>query len=974
MSRFRTVHRYVRYLMTFTAGLLLFALPGVAQTSTGNIYGSVTDSSGAPLPGVTVTINAGGLQQTYVTESDGTFHFLRLPPGRYRVSASLEGMGGIVRDVDVSIGSNAEIPLRISPSVSETVTVTAATPLVDAREIGTGEVVTQVEIEQLPTARDPWVMLQQMPGVLVDRVNVGGNKTGSQSYFVSKGVERHQTAWNIDGVNVTEMDETGTTTFYYDFGSLQEFQVITSTADPSVRTPGVQINMVTKRGTNDLTGSARGFWADEALQSEARGPASLREGNRVDNVTEWGADLGGPILRDRLWAYGAYSKNDIGNITSIWLFPQQTVLTNWTAKLNGQPLQNNNATAYYMFSEKTVNARGLSSTRPPETARRQTGPGWVAKLEDTHIFSNSFVVTGLLARVDSGYKQEPRGGMDLEPYWVNTQGLNGENRGWHNTYSMSEQILEQNNARADASTFFRTGPVGHEVKFGAGYRDQDTEWWVLYPGNQTWGEFYTNPANNLAVFTRAAHPLYVGEYTDLYLGDTATFGNFTIQGGFRYDIQRAFNKASEVPASPVIPDILVATTYPGDTRKLEWKTLMPRVGATYSLGSTSRTVFSASYSRYVDQLGSSDAGANNPFYDYQALYYPWSDANGDKRVQRSEVNLTRINNPVVALRIDPNNLGVGAPSVGRVDYDNHNPTTTDEWGIGVEHEFIAGWAVGLKYTHRLRENFIWNQYEKTRGSGDFYTSADYVPGTPITGFMPDGSPYSIPVYVLKPGSTRPTYYATRNRPDYEQTYDGIELSTTRRMSNRWMMRAQVTFGEWLQHVGPNGVQNPSPLLEGDGCYTCDDSPVASSSGTDGYINARWSYSLSGIYQAPFGIDLGVVVTGREGYINGFNRRERPDSIDRTFRRYVINNFDDYRFPNLFQLDLRVAKQFRLPGFGFELSADAFNVTNGRTVLWREYEITPPTNVPAGSNAVPGETPVAEMQSPRIVRLGAKVTF
>jgi Carboxypeptidase regulatory-like domain/TonB-dependent Receptor Plug Domain len=959
-----------RFLMTFTAGLLLLAVSAFAQSSTGNIYGTVLDPNGAPLPGVTVTINSGGMQQTFVTESDGAYRFLRLPPGRYRVSATLEGMSSINRDVDVSIGTNADIPLRLSLSASETVTVTAATPLLDTREMGTGEVVTREEIEQIPTARDPWVMLQQMPGVLVDRVNVGGNKSGSQSYFVSKGVERHQTAWNIDGVNVTEMDETGTTTFYYDFGSLQEFQVVTSTADPSVRTPGVQVNMVTKHGTNDFSGSARTFWADEELQSEASGPATLREGNRVDNVTELGADLSGPLIRDRLWFYGAYAQNDIANITSTWLFPQRTELTNWTAKLNGQPLQNNNASAYYMFSEKTVNARGLSATRPPETARRQTGPGWVAKLEDTHVFTGNFILTGLLARVDSGYKQEPRGGMDIEPYWVNSLVPGGEARGWHNSYSMSEQILEQNNARLDGSMFFRTGDIGHELKFGGGYRDQDTEWWVIWPGNGTWAEFYPdgNPAtpdDDLAAFTRPAHPIYAGEYTDFYVGDTVSFGNLTVQGGFRYDLQRAYNLASEVPANPVIPDILIATSYPGDERKLEWKSVTPKLGLTYAIGADKRTLLRASYGRYTDQLGSSDAGANNPFYDYQVLYYYWDDLNGDKRVQRPEVDFSELAN---WSGIDPNNLGGGAVSVGRVDYDNHDPTTTDEFILGAEHEFLPGFAVGANFTHRVRENFIWTQYEKTQGAGNFYTSADYeLAPTPFTGKLPDGSSYSIPYYRLRAGVPRPTYYATRNRPDYQQTYDGLELSATRRRA-RWMMRAQVTLSDWKQDVGANGVQNPSPILEGDGCFTCDGSAVASSSGSDGYINSRWAYSLTGFYQAPLGIDLGVAITGREGYINGFNRRERVDGV---FRRYVINDFEDYRFPNLFQLDLRVAKRFGAPGgFAFEISADAFNVTNGRTILWRDYEIAAPTT----NRPIPAETPIQEMQSPRIVRLGGKITF
>ncbi|HYK03066.1 MAG TPA: TonB-dependent receptor [Thermoanaerobaculia bacterium] len=963
MSNYQRARRYVKFIMTFTAGLLV-ALSAFAQTSTGNIYGTVVDENGGALPGVTVTINSGGMQQTFVTETDGAFRFLRLAPGNYRVSGELAGFGTGAQNVQVNIGANTDVSLLLAPQLSEILTVIAATPLLDARDTGTGDTITQTEIEQLPTARDPWVMLQQIPGVLVDRVNVGGNKSGQQSYFVSKGAERNQTSWNIDGVNVTEMDETGTSTFYFDFGSFAEFQVVTSSADPSIRTPGATVNMVTKHGTNDLQGNARGFWSDEALQATASGPATLREGNRVDNVTELGADLSGPIVRDKAWFFGSYSQNAIGNITSSWLFPQETELTNWTGKLNAQPASNNNGSVYYMFSDKTVNARGLAATRPPETARVQTGPSWVAKLEDTQMFGSNFVVTGLVTRVDGGYKQVPRGGMDTATYWVNTQGLNGEDRGWHRSYSMAEQAIQQNNYRGDASTFFRTGTISHELKFGAGYRDQATEWWVLYPGNQTWGEFYTDPADNLAAFTRAAHPLYVGEYLDAYIGDTVSFGDLTLQGGFRYDLQRAYNKASDVPENPVIPDILIATRYEGDDRKLEWKTLVPKLGATYALGAEKRTLVRASYSRYADQLGASDAGANNPFYDHQILYYPWADANGDKIVQRNEVDLTDL---VDAVRVNPANLGGGADSVGRVDYDNSDPTTTDEFILGVEHELVPGWAVGINYTHRIRENFIWTQFEKTQGGGDFYTPDDYVLGAPITGTMPDGSSYSIPVYVLKAGVPRPTYYASRNRPDYEQTYDGVEMMATRRMNNRWSMRGQLTLSDWKQHVGRGGIQNPSPLLEGDGCYTCDGSAVASNGGSDGYINSRWAYSLTGLYQAPWQINLGAVVTGREGYINGFHRRVRFDGV---FRRYVIDDFEDHRFPNLFQLDLRAGKEFQMPGgFGVELSVDAFNVTNERTVLWRDYEVV----APAGGGAS-DETAIQEMQSPRIFRLGARVRF
>jgi hypothetical protein len=776
--------------------ILLLALSASAQTSTGNLYGTVADSDGKPLPGVTVTAESGGMRSTFVTEADGSYRFLRLTPGQYTVTASLEGMGSASRSVAVSINTNSTLPLTLSPQVSEVVTVTAETPLIDTRDTRTGGNISQEEIEQLPTARDPWVMLQMVPGVLVDRVNVGGNKSGQQSYFVAKGVERHQSTWNIDGVNVTEMDETGTTTFYYDFGSLQEFQVTTATSDPSVRTPGVQINMVTKHGTNMFSGSARAVWADESLQADATMPDTLRAGNRVDNVTETGVEFGGPILQDKLWFYGAYSQNKIANIVSSHAFPQRTELTNWTGKISVQMTSTNSGSLYYMFSDKTVNARDLSSTRPPETARRQSGPGWTLKGEDTHFFSANFIVTGVASHVDSGYKQEPRGGMDVEPWWIGSSGL-PEARGWHGSYRLSEQALEQNNLRADMSTFFRTGSGSHELKIGGGYRDQDTEWWVTWPGQGYWTEYYRTRSGSLwqlVALTRDAHPIYTGKYLDLYAGDTFTLGNLTLNGGLRWDKQQAYNEASDVPANPLVPDLLVATSYAGDEQKLTWKSITPRLSATYAFGESKQTVVRAAYNRYADQLGTSDAGANNPFYDYQVLYYYWEDANGDRKVQVPEIDFD--SGVYSAVGIDPDNLAAGAPSVGRIDYAHHDPTTTDEFLIGVEREVLPGWSVGLSYTYRIRDNFIWNQYEKTRGAGDFYTADDWELGGTADAIMPDGERISVPYYQLRDGVDRPVYYVTRNRPDYKQIYKGFELTAQKRMSNRWMMRGQLTLGDW----------------------------------------------------------------------------------------------------------------------------------------------------------------------------------
>ena len=93
-----------------------------------------------------------------------------------------------------------------------------------------------------------------------------------------------------------------------------------------------------------------------------------------------------------------------------------------------------------------------------------------------------------------------------------------------------------------------------------------------------------------------------------------------------------------MPANPVVPDLLPAVEFAGDDRALEWKGISPRIGATWAFGQEKKTVLRGSYNRYMDQLGSSDVGASNPFYRVQMLYYYWDDLNGDKTIQRGEID------------------------------------------------------------------------------------------------------------------------------------------------------------------------------------------------------------------------------------------------------------------------------------------------------------------------------------------------
>ena len=149
-----------------------------------------------------------------------------------------------------------------------------------------------------------------------------------------------------------------------------------------------------------------------------------------------------------------------------------------------------------------------------------------------------------------------------------------------------------------------------------------------------------------------------------------------------------------------------------------------------------------------------------------------------------------------------------AYSPGRLDY-GMKPPKTDELIGGVQYELLPGFAVSANYTYRHSTDFVWNQFEKTRGAGDLLHQRRLRPGRHRTGMLPDGTAYSVPYYTHQERDARArSTMSITNRKDYSQTYQDLELSAVKRMSNNWMMRANVTLSDWTQHVGPGAVIDP----------------------------------------------------------------------------------------------------------------------------------------------------------------------
>ena len=188
--------------------LLAGALPALAQVSTGEIFGKVTDGTGAVLPGVTVTLTGPSLitPSVAVSAESGAYRFPRVPIGTYSLAFDIAGFKKYVRaDIIIQAGFNAELNAKLDIStVQETVTVTGSSPVVDTQSTTISSSFTKEQLEKIPNARDPWVIVEQTPGMIMSGVNVGGNLSGQQTGFSAMGSSTNQ-QWNINGAVISDI-------------------------------------------------------------------------------------------------------------------------------------------------------------------------------------------------------------------------------------------------------------------------------------------------------------------------------------------------------------------------------------------------------------------------------------------------------------------------------------------------------------------------------------------------------------------------------------------------------------------------------------------------------------------------------------------------------------------------------------------------------------------------------------------------
>jgi hypothetical protein len=922
--------------------LALCATVALAQTTTGSIYGTVKTAEGLVITDAKVTLTAGHIPtKTTLTSSRGTFRFADLPIGSFTLKFEKEGYQTLVlEDVMVRLGAASRVDVALEVSATEQViTITGETAVVDLKKTGTQTNLTQDLLANIPTARDPWVVLDQVAGMQTDRVNVGGSESGQQSNFISHGDSGDNAVWSVDGVMVTDMAATGASPIYWDFDSFDEMQITTSGSDATMPTGGVQLNFITKQGSDTFHGQGSVYYTNDSLQGKNI-PADLEargyRGNQISYIKDYGFDVGGPIWKGNIWFWGAYRVQDIALLT-ISGTEDKTKLENYNIKFTGQAGDRNRWTFFYTRGNKTKHGRGAAWNRPPETTYDQEGPTPIYKVEDTFLASENLIINAKFSYVYNNFGLEPIGGRSVNPWRDDYTGMYGGTSSYYLTIRPAWQFV------ASAEDYIDQAFGGsHEVKAGFEYRLTPVTSLSGY-GTDIFLAYYNGEPSE-AWLCGKSDAEYRSVRWSLYLTDIFNRDRFTFNVGVRYDRQWGNNRASTATGNAIIPDLIPDLNYPGDSSHFTWSNFVPRLGMTYDIFGDGKTILRANFSMYADQLGAWIPTYTNPL-GWREIDYEWTDLNGDNEPQANELGSMIWYggvNPYAAPGTDLLDNGT------RFDPDLSAPMTY-EFLIGGEREVMPNLSVAATYIYRLMNNFWWAVDDNL--VNDPY---EYVGTITQSGYTA--------------GYYQPTDYPAGTRevtlqPDYKRVFQGIELTATKRLSDKWMANMSFYYGDTKQYYDSAAAYtDPTSIDMYNGASYA---PQTSGSGKSAiYINSRWSFRTSAMYQFPWDINVSGYFAFREGFCYPIFLRTGYRDYDAGRAYPLAEPMGETHLPSVATLDMRLEKVFRLQEYGrLGIILDIFNIFNNNAELGRN------NNAYSGSFGL-----TTEIVNPRLFRLGLRFQF
>jgi hypothetical protein len=934
-------------LSVLVVGAVVLVAPSIAHAQAA-IAGTVKDSTGAALPGVTVEASSPALIErvrTAVTDGAGQYRINDLSPGTYDVTFTVSGFQPVKR-TGVVLLTNFTAPVNVELAIGnldETITVTGATPVVDVANNRTTVVVDRDMLDAIPTpTRSLQARAYLIPGTMV--TPVGSGQT-SMTIFGSQAADQ---VVMVDGMRLNLLEGQGQFSgIYLNDGMAQEISYDTGAQNAEVAQGGLRVNMIPREGGNNFSGiffiqGANGPLASDNRSDAVKSFIPLPLG--LAYTYEINPSFGGPIKKDKAWFYFTYKLQDTKSYTTL---PDRSQGTqqNWpnysyVTRVTWQVTPRDKIRVYVDKQMNGQKFEGLGATTTIEASHRLWTPrGMTPQVKWMQARTNRLMLEAGITMYDLNFRREPQEGVSGElPRFETTTGVNS------GTYAGTMDSWTQNYTSM-ASASYVTG--SHSIKGGINYG------WGRRV--RTWPS--PNRADILQLRFTNGQPAQVqvrntpidesiermNADLGLFLQDAWTMDKLTLNVGGRFDYFNAEVPALSAPASTWVP----ARERSATTNVPNWKDFAIRLAASYDLFGNGKTALKVNASKYVASAALGFAEGFNTL-TASTETRTWQDLDGNRSVLDASGNLQR--NEIVG---GTANFGA-ASSTDRVD-EALKREYNWEYSATVQHELFPRVAVTGGYHRRTYGNLAITDNLNVG-------IEDWTPFTitaPADDRLPGGGNFPITLYTL---NTTKVGVATDNVRTFStknaRVYNGFDVNVQARIRSSGMLLGGVTH-ERTASTNCDQRDNPNSLR------FCDSvGPF------------RTLFKMSGAYELPYRIQVAGTFVARPGISISSNYVVTSALAGRTIvsstagaAQITVNlvepgtMFTDY----LNTLDMRVSRTFRFGKYRLQGLVDIYNLFNGGTVTTvnTNFAATPATRVWMNPQTI---------QTSRYVRFGAQLDF
>lgn len=849
---------------------------------TGSVGGTIRDIESGPLPGVVVTLTGvkTNLKRSAVTGSNGVYTLQLLPIGDYKIEVALSGFQSVTSTVSVYTNRNTQFDSNLKlAAVAESVAVTAELPVVDKTNTTQGATVNANFTSKLPIARQYQSTVQMSPGVTGGaNPNVRGALSGNNVFL-------------FDGIDTTD---TTTGTFGQNFNNeaIQEIAINTGGYSAEYgRASGAIVSVVTKSGTNSFHGSAKliasndNWNANNKMPNEVTGVVTNR--NKYDQVQyRYSFTLGGPIVKDNLWFFGAYeyaptTTPETQVVVTNEAYQQDRKITLWQGKINWQITPNHSFEVSANGDPFTGIVRndywGVSVTAEREATTYQEQGG-----ETYRGFYNGILTPNLSLEATFGTAKSR---IDVNQFETNptlpfyrfgSQSIStsqaraphyDETLGVYFNGATFDGYVERPRTQANLAVNFYQQMLGgnHSIKGGVDYQKLESSALYAYPDNAVFYDYSFNP--NTREFTPDYQDLFdtpapstsKGNIWAVYLQDKMDFGRLFVNVGFRVDIQ---DGKSDLGRS-----VFSSTVF------------SPRISAKYDITGKGKTLASINYGHF-----------------YQSLIQSFAD--GYAGIPQQTNKTVNLYNPATG-RYEFYDRVVEGGNTNSVT-DSLKPSYSQDFTVGFEQQLGPVFGVAVRGTYRNWNDLI--DDVKTYNATTGVRTNDYV-----------------------------------NYDGASRTYKGLELVVDKRFANNWQGFLSYTlsqtdgnhFADFTSALGDYldspATRTGSPASTG---------RVINEGNKDGLASYDRTHDIKGYGAYVFNLGRVTITPGSTlGWRSGYTYQRQVSGwrvAGQSYTQFTSERGSD-RFPSQFYWDASLGVDFRLFGeLNLGLRVECFNVTDTQT--------------------------------------------